>query len=106
MASSNISKKEVRKKLEESLKNFDWLNEFFPHSNKFILEYKLYHAQLREGDKLEINVSKSENSKNGIPYAEPFLEIILHSKENRLGVVCTFYYDGSLLRGSELLYKN
>ena len=80
MASSNISKKEVRKKLEESLKNFDWLNEFFPHSNKFILEYKLYHAQLREGDKLEINVSKSENSKNGIPYAEPFLEIILLQK--------------------------
>ena len=54
-----ISKEEARKRLEDSVKNIDWIAHFLGDETKqqnFLDVYRGLHAQLREGDRLEIHV--------------------------------------------------
>jgi len=105
MASPNISKKEVREKLEEAVKSFDYLKEFFPYLDKLISRYQVLYTQLRKGDELDIKISKTEPTKHSFFRAEPLLKILLCSKKNEPTVVCTLSYDG-IIRGIESLYKD
>ena len=105
MVSKDISEKEVREKLEEAVKNFDWITEFFPHLDRFISRYKLLSAQLKEKDELEIKIKKKENRSNRVTYAEPEVDIILTKEKGKSELVYSISYDGTSL-GSELLYND
>ncbi len=75
-----LSREEAEGRLSEVVTKFDWAGEFLGnHKDDFLRTYRALHAQLREGDKLEIEIEidRHENTRcSTISY--PIFKIVLH----------------------------
>jgi hypothetical protein len=90
--SSEISIKKANKTLEKAVNKYDWATEFLGEDKKeiFLDRYRAFHAQLKPGDELKIEVNKLYTEKNGARIFEPWFKIVLYktngSRENVFGI--------------------
>ena len=104
-----IPKEEARKRLEDSVKNVDWITHFLGDKSRqesFLDVYRGLHSQLREGDSLEIEVwaHMRDGQYKEIPTAT--FKITLKRKDGKKDVIYTRDADGSGIGGGHLLYRD
>ena len=104
-----ISKEEARKRLEDSVKTVDWITHFLGDETKqqdFLEVYRGLNAQLREGDRLEIEIDPYMLSREKYAdIATAAFSIILHLKDGKKEKVYQ-KSTGSEIGSGRLLYKN
>lgn len=87
----DISKKEARKRLEDSVLKVDWITHFLgddSDQDNFLNVYRGLHAQLREGDKLEIKPSLSVyDGRHGLEVPTADFGIILIEKDGKSNLI-------------------
>ena len=102
-----ISEKEARKRLEDAVKNVDWITHFLGSETRqrdFLEVYRRLHAQLREGDSLEIELSLySYLGRDAIEIPTACFKIVLHFKDRKKEIVYSRDTTGGIGLGN-LLY--
>ena len=66
--------------LKKAVEGYDLIGEIFPDIKDFYDAYKVLHAQLREGDDLEILLSTTHNKEDQRFDRSPFIEVFLKSE--------------------------
>ncbi len=103
-----ISEKEARKRLEATVKNVDWIAHFLgnePQQRYFLEVYRGLHAQLHEGDRLEIELSLySYPGRYGSEIPTAGFKIILYTKNGKREIVYSRDATGGIGLGN-FLYR-
>ena len=105
-----ISREETQQELERAVKDFDWIGEFLGKKRaEFLDMYRVLHAQLREGDKLKIEVCKSSCRVGyGSEKCEPWFAILLYKSNGDKESPYRIHPDGTTFSTypSGLLYSD
>lgn len=102
----HLSQQEAERRLEEAAKSFDWVTKLLGHARKDLLSgYRSLHAQLKDGDRLEIRVVKKTHECQHIEIDYPCFEVVLISGSEEPRVVST-YSPGFSCASSRPLYDN
>lgn len=103
-----ISKEEAQKRLEATVKNANWIAHFLGNETQqqdFLEVYRGLHAQLREGDRLEIELGLySHSGKYALEIPTANFKIILHPKNGKGEIVYSRDTTGGIGFGN-LLYR-
>ena len=103
-----ISEKEARKRLEDTIKNVNWITHFLGNETKqrdFLEVYRGLHAQLHEGDRLEIELDLcSYPTRSGLEIPTANFKIILCLKNVKKEIVYSRDTTGGIGLGN-LLYR-
>ena len=103
-----ISEKEARKRLEATVENVDWITHFLGNETKqqdFLEVYRGLHAQLREGDRLEIELGLySHPGIHALEIPTANFKIILCTKNGKREIVYSRDTIGGIGLGN-LLYR-
>jgi len=86
-----VSRQQVERELEKAINTFDWSRFLGNQKSKLLDSYIALSAQLREGDKLKVEVKEgqSENYEN-----YPVFAIVLYPKGKKEGREVGFVADG------------
>ncbi len=91
MTERHLSKEEAQKRLEEAAKGFDWVSELLGSAKEDLLTgYRTLHAQLKEGNRLEIRVEKKTHECRSADMVYPCFEIVHVLSNGKTRVVATY----------------
>jgi hypothetical protein len=86
-----ISEKEARKRLEATVKNVNWITHFLGNETQrrdFLEVYRGLHAQLHEGDRLEIELNLySYPGRDALEIPTANFKIILYPRNGKKEIV-------------------
>ncbi|MEK6897389.1 MAG: hypothetical protein AABW93_02575 [Nanoarchaeota archaeon] len=104
-----ISEEEARGRLEDTVKDVNWITHFLGNETKqrdFLEVYRGLHAQLHEGDRLEIELGLySYPARDALEIPTAGFKIVLHSKDGKKERVYSRDATGGIGLGN-LLYRS
>jgi hypothetical protein len=104
MVTKHLSESEAQKKLEQVVKEYDWIGEFLgPNKDSFLRTYRAMYAQLKDDDRLEIEIKKQEKHTNYSDFAFPDFCIVHYKTNGTTKVVHTCDSLGNIWSNANLL---
>ena len=101
-----ISRADAESRLANAISNFDWAKEFLGDKNGLLDNYRALHAQLREGDRLSIEVdSTTYYGRYGVEVKYPVFNIALY-KKGQAGKEVVYSFSDDVNMGRRLLYQD
>jgi len=100
-----VSRSEARRRLNNAVRIFEW-SSLMADPNEFLEVYRSFHAQLREGDTLDIRLdTTTSHARYGLEHTGVVFEIVLRENNGEGRPVYWMDTDGSTSIGP-ILYTD